>query len=236
VPTPNPDAAVSAGPVAELRDVHKVYERGSAAVTALGGLSLTVRAGDHLAVMGPSGSGKSTLLAILGCLDRPSAGSYLLDGEDTSTLDDARLSRVRNRRIGFVFQSFHLLGDMSVLENVETPLLYSGTGQAQGRLRARECLERVGLAHRIDHRPGELSGGEAQRAAIARALVCEPSLILADEPTGNLDSATGEDVARLLDDLHLEGRTIVLVTHNERLAARAKRIVHLRDGRIERED
>jgi putative ABC transport system ATP-binding protein len=183
--------------------------------------------------MGPSGSGKSTLLSILGCLDRPTAGEYRLFGESVDTLDDVRLSRTRNRRIGFVFQSFHLIPQLSVAENVETPLLYGDVPEAEWRPRALRCLERVGLAHRADHRPAELSGGEAQRAAIARALVTEPALLLADEPTGNLDSHTGEEVASLLDALHAEGRTVVIVTHNEALGRRAERVVRLRDGRVE---
>ena len=201
-------------------------------MVALDGVSLEVAAGEKLAIMGPSGSGKSTLLSILGCLDRPTAGEYRLFGESVSTLDDARLSRTRNRRIGFVFQSFHLIPQLTVAENVETPLLYGDVPEAEWRPRAMRFLERVGLAHRADHRPSELSGGEAQRAAIARALVTEPALLLADEPTGNLDSHTGEEVAALLDALHAEGRTVVLVTHNEALGRRAERVVRLRDGRV----
>jgi putative ABC transport system ATP-binding protein len=215
-----------------LRDVHKVYPRGAGEVAALAGVSLEVKDGEKVAIMGPSGSGKSTLLGILGCLDRPSSGEYLLAGEPVAALDDARLSRIRNRRIGFVFQSFHLIPELSVVENVETPLLYGDLPLGEWRERAEACLRRVGLAHRALHRPGELSGGEAQRAAVARALVTEPRLILADEPTGNLDSATGESIAALLDGLHADGRTVVLVTHNESLARRAERRIELRDGRI----
>jgi putative ABC transport system ATP-binding protein len=205
-------------------------------VVALDGVNLRIGEGEKLAIMGPSGSGKSTLLSLLGGLDRPTRGEYLLDGEPVSALDDDALSTIRNRRIGFVFQSFHLLPHLSVAENVETPLLYSDVPHGDWRPRARSTLERVGLLPRADHRPSELSGGEAQRAAIARALVTQPRLLLADEPTGNLDSATGEQIARLLDDLNAEGRTIVLVTHNEALARRARRVIQLRDGRIESEE
>ena len=216
-----------------LEAVAKVYARGAREVEALRDVSLTVSAGESVAVTGPSGSGKSTLLSILGCLDRPTRGRYALDGEDVSGMDDQALSRVRNRRIGFVFQSFHLIPQLTVVENVETPLLYSALPVGLWRERALACLRKVGLAHRVDHRPSELSGGEAQRVAIARALVCDPAVLLADEPTGNLDSATGEEIAGLLDGLHAEGRTLVVVTHNEALARRARRVVRLRDGRLE---
>jgi putative ABC transport system ATP-binding protein len=222
-----------ARPLVELRDVAKVYPRGSVSVRALAGMTLHVHRGEFVAIMGPSGSGKSTLLSILGCLDRPTNGEYWLAGEAVSALDDVALSRIRNRRIGFVFQSFHLIPELSVQENVETPLLYGGVPEAEWRGRASACLERVGIAHRAAHRPAELSGGEAQRAAIARALVMEPHVLLADEPTGNLDTATGDEIAALLRDLHAEGRTILLVTHNDALAERAQRIVRLRDGRID---
>ena len=223
-------------PVAELRDIRKVYPRGATAVVALDGVSFSVRQGEKLAIMGPSGSGKSTLLSILGCLDHPTAGEYRLFGESVGDLDDARLSRTRNRRIGFVFQSFHLIPQLTVAENVETPLLYGDVPEVEWRPRALRCLEKVGLSHRADHRPSELSGGEAQRTAVARALVTEPAILLADEPTGNLDSRTGEEVAGLLDALHAEGRTVVLVTHNDALGQRAERVLRLRDGRIESEE
>jgi putative ABC transport system ATP-binding protein len=220
----------------DLREARKLYPRGSKGVAALDGVSLTVAEGEKLAIMGPSGSGKSTLLSILGCLDRPTSGEYLLDGEPVSSLDDDRLSLLRNRHIGFVFQSFHLLPQLTVAENVETPLLYGHVPPHEWRPRALASLARVGLAERAEHRPSELSGGEAQRAAIARALVTEPRLLLADEPTGNLDSVTGEEIARLLDALHAEGRTIILVTHNEALARRSERMIRLRDGRVEAEE
>ena len=217
----------------ELRSVGKAYPRGDVEVAALREVSLKVEAGESVAVMGPSGSGKSTLLGILGCLDRPTRGQYLLDGREVSSLNDAELSALRNRRIGFVFQSFHLIPQLTVEENVETPLLYGSVPEREWRSRVHACLEKVGLEQRSSHRPSELSGGEAQRAAIARALVTEPRMLLADEPTGNLDTATGEEVAGVLWDLHREGRTVVVVTHNESLARRAQRLVRLRDGRIE---
>jgi len=216
----------------ELKGVGKAYPRGTVEVAALRDVSLEIAAGESVAVMGPSGSGKSTLLGILGCLDRPTRGHYLLDGREVSSLDDAELSALRNRRIGFVFQSFHLIPQLTVEENVETPLRYGRVPEREWRSRVHACLEKVGLDHRSTHRPSELSGGEAQRAAIARALVTEPAVLLADEPTGNLDSATGEEVAEVLWGLQREGRTVVVVTHNESLAARAQRVVRLRDGRI----
>ena len=229
---PAPDAPS----LVALRDVARVYPRGTREVAALAGVSLEVREGEKLAIMGPSGSGKTTLLSILGCLDRPTRGEHLFDGRRVEGLGDDELSRLRNRTIGFVFQAFHLIPQLTVAENVETPLLYAGAPPGEWRARALAALDRVGLAGRADHRPGELSGGEAQRAAIARALVTDPRLLLADEPTGNLDSATGEEIAALLDELHARGRTVVLVTHNEALARRAGRLVRLRDGRIEAEE
>ncbi len=216
----------------ELTGVGKTYRRPGGDVVALRDVDLRVDDGDSVAVTGPSGSGKSTLLAILGCLDRPTDGDYRLDGMPVATLDDVELSRVRNRSIGFVFQSFHLIPQLTVAENVETPLLYAGVPTDDWRPRSLRVLERVGLGRRASHRPSELSGGEAQRAAIARALVLDPPLVLADEPTGNLDTATGDEIAGLLFDLNREGRTLILVTHNEGLAARAARQVRLRDGSV----
>lgn len=222
--------------LARLRHVRKVFVRGTREVVALQGLSLDIAEGESLAVMGPSGSGKSTFLSILGCLEQPSAGEYLLDGTPVHALTDDALSRIRNQRIGFVFQSFHLIPQLTVAENVATPLLYSGLPEDECQRRALLALERVGIQKRAEHLPTELSGGEAQRAAIARALVTEPRVLLADEPTGNLDSSTGEEIARLLEELHQGGRTVVLVTHNEALARRAQRVVHLGDGRLLREE
>jgi putative ABC transport system ATP-binding protein len=223
-------------PLVELRGVMRVYPRGATSVVALGGVSLRIRRGEKLAIMGPSGSGKTTLLSILGCLDRPSAGDHLFAGQPVQGLDDDALSRLRNREIGFVFQAFHLIPQLTVAENVETPLQYAGVPEAEWRPRALQALARVSLSARADHRPNELSGGEAQRAAIARALVMQPRLLLADEPTGNLDSATGEEIAALLDSLHQAGSTVVLVTHNEALGRTAERVVRLRDGRVESEE
>ncbi len=219
-----------------LVDVVRAYPRGAARVVALAGISLEIRAGEKLAIMGPSGSGKTTLLSILGCLDRPSAGEHLFEGQSVAGLGDDELSRLRNRSVGFVFQAFHLIPQLTVAENVETPLLYAGAPLPEWRPRALRALERVDLVHRADHRPSELSGGEAQRAAIARALVTTPRLLLADEPTGNLDTATGEEIAALLDELNAQGATVVLVTHNEALGRRARRVLRLRDGRVESEE
>jgi putative ABC transport system ATP-binding protein len=213
-----------------------VYHRGTTDVSALSGIDLDVHEGEKLAIMGPSGSGKTTLLSILGCLDRPTGGEHRFEGRAVAELDDDTLSRLRNRAIGFVFQSFHLLPHLSVVENVETPMQYGRWPTREWRPRALQALERVGLSERADHRPSELSGGEAQRTAIARALVVEPRLLLADEPTGNLDTATGAEIATLLDALHAQGSTVVLVTHNEDLARGAERLVRLRDGRIEKEE
>ena len=218
--------------LARLRDVHKIFGRGTRQVVALDGVSLDVAEGESLAIMGPSGSGKSTLLSILGCLDHVTSGEYLLDGTPVQALTDEALSRVRNERIGFVFQAFHLIPQLTVVENVATPLLYRGRSEAESARRARLALERVGLLSRAEHRPAELSGGEAQRAAIARALVGEPRVILADEPTGNLDSKNGEAVMDLLRGLHRGGATICMVTHDPRFAQHADRTVHLFDGRV----
>jgi len=215
-----------------LRDVTKVYRNGSLEVAALRGVTLDVQPGEYVAVMGPSGSGKSTLMHIIGCLDVPTAGSYRLAGEDVSSMSENELADVRNRSIGFVFQQFNLLASMTAASNVALPLAYAGVSRAQRRERAEASLARVGLADRVGHRPGELSGGQQQRVAMARALVTEPALILADEPTGNLDSTSTADILDLLDELHDAGRTVVLITHEHDVAARAGRIVRLRDGLI----
>ncbi|MEW2444726.1 ABC transporter ATP-binding protein [Micromonospora marina] len=225
-------AAARTRPVLDVQDLTKVYGQGEATVHALRGVSLTVAAGDYVAIMGSSGSGKSTLMNILGCLDVPSAGTYHLDGVDVSRLDDARLALVRNRRIGFVFQSFNLIPRTSAVANVELPLAYAGVKPAERRRRALAALEMVGLAGRADHEPNQLSGGQQQRVAVARALVTEPALILADEPTGNLDSRSTEEVLGILDQLHTAGRTIVMITHETEVAARARRLITLFDGRI----
>jgi putative ABC transport system ATP-binding protein len=222
-------------PVIELVNVTKVYRSGTLFVAALRGVSLTIEEGEYVAVMGPSGSGKSTLMHILGCLDVPTSGTYRLAGEDVSTMSDAALASVRNRRIGFVFQQFNLLSSMNALRNVELPLVYAGVERAERRARALEALDQVGLADRVNHRPGELSGGQQQRVAVARALVTEPDLILADEPTGNLDSTAAAEVLGLLSDLQRSGRTLVLITHELEVADRAARTVRLRDGLVVKE-
>ena len=213
-----------------LDGVSKIHGDGRRAVQALSDISLSVGEGEFLAITGPSGSGKSTLLQIIGCLDVPTGGRYLLDGTDVSTLDDAALSRLRNAHVGFVFQSFNLVARTTALENVELPMVY-GPDRAS-RDRARAALERVGMAHRAEHFPNELSGGEQQRVAIARALVLEPRLLIADEPTGNLDAANGDQILDLFSSLNGEGLTVLLVTHDPRVAARARRIVSLADGRV----
>ena len=222
-------------PVIDVEDVTKVYQMGETQVHALRGVDLTVNEGEMMAIMGPSGSGKSTLMAILGCLDTPTSGSYRLGGTDVSHLSDRQLASIRGQRIGFLFQTFNLLPRATALENVELPLLYSRASKRRERVRA--ALEAVGLGDRAHHRPSELSGGEQQRVAMARALVNEPSIILADEPTGNLDSKTGDKVLELLERLHRErDLTLVMVTHDPRVAARTQRIIHLLDGQVEREE
>jgi putative ABC transport system ATP-binding protein len=216
----------------ELSSVWRVYDTGRVAVEALRGVDLSVAEGEFVAIVGPSGSGKSTLMHIVGCLDRPTSGRYLLDGTPVEELDDDHLAAVRSRAIGFVFQSYNLLPRTTALENVSTPLLYQGVGRAERQRRAKETLIRLGLGDRLDHQPGELSGGQQQRVAIARALVTQPRLLLADEPTGNLDSASGAEVLALLGDLHRTGMTIVLITHDQDIATAAGRQVHVRDGVI----
>jgi putative ABC transport system ATP-binding protein len=205
---------------------------GSERIHALRGVSLEIRQNEYVAIMGPSGSGKSTMMNTLGCLDTPTSGEYWLNGQEVSRMPDDALARVRNREIGFVFQTFNLLPRATALQNVELPLVYAGVGGKARREKARLALERVGLGNRMDHRPNELSGGQRQRVAIARALVNEPSILLADEPTGNLDSTTSADVMRVFDRLHGQGQTIVVVTHEADIAAHAQRVVTLRDGRI----
>ena len=219
-------------PILRLADVGKMYATGPLQVEALHGVSMEVARGEYVAIMGPSGSGKSTLMHILGCLDVPTSGSYHLAGEDVSTMNEDALAVVRNRQIGFVFQQFNLLASLPAWRNVELPLCYSGVGRVERRKRAVLALERVGLGDRLDHRPGELSGGQQQRVAVARALVTDPALILADEPTGNLDSHSTADVLRLFAELHDQGRTIVLITHEPEVAASAGRVVRIFDGQI----
>jgi len=226
-------AGAVSSPILRLNDVGKVYATGSLAVEALRGVSMQVERGEYVAIMGPSGSGKSTLMHILGCLDVPTTGSYDLAGEDVSTMSEAALANVRNRQIGFVFQQFNLLPSLPAWRNVELPLCYTGMARAERKERAINALERVGLGDRIEHRPGELSGGQQQRVAVARALVTDPALILADEPTGNLDSHSSADVLALFTELHDQGRTIVLITHERDVAESAQRIVRILDGQVD---
>jgi len=223
-------------PIVEVQDIWKTYRMGDQEVHALRDVSLAFEEGAYVAIMGPSGSGKSTLLNLLGCLDRPTSGSYLLSGEDVSDLSDDELSDIRSRRLGFIFQSYNLIPQLNVLENIEVPLYYQGLSEAESRERAEELAGEVGLTDRLAHKPAELSGGQQQRAAIARALANHPLVILADEPTGNLDSVTGEEILALIDDLHSRGRTIIMVTHDQSIAARASRIVHMSDGKAVSEE
>jgi putative ABC transport system ATP-binding protein len=216
----------------ELTDVRKIYRTGSLNVSALAGISLAIDEGEYVAVMGPSGSGKSTLMHILGCLDVPTSGGYRLAGEDVGAMSEAQLADVRNRRVGFVFQQFNLLASMPAWRNVELPLTYRGGSRAERRERAISALSRVGLGDRVQHRPGELSGGEQQRVAIARALVTEPDLLLDDEPTGNLDSASTAEILGLLDEVHGSDRTIVVITHEADVAHRSQRTVRMLDGLV----
>jgi putative ABC transport system ATP-binding protein len=219
-------------PLIEVHQLERTYIIGAEKVRALRGVDLTVYANEYVAVMGHSGSGKSTLMNVLGCLDRADKGTYRLNGIDTTRMSEGQLAHIRNRQIGFVFQSFELMGRLSALKNVELPLIYSHVPFWKRRQMAKEALNRVGLGQRIGHKPNQLSGGEKQRVAVARALVNQPSLLLADEPTGNLDSATSEGIMKLFEKLHAEGQTIIIVTHEADIAARARRIVRMRDGQI----
>lgn len=220
-------------PLIHARDLRKTYHVGDQMVQALDGLDLDIHANEYVALMGPSGSGKSTLMNMLGCLDSPSSGEYILNGQDVSRLDDDALADIRNREIGFVFQTFNLLPRYTAVENVALPMIYGGFSKAERDARAREVLTQVGLGDRMDHKPNELSGGQRQRVAVARALVMKPSIILADEPTGNLDTATSLEVMQLFSDIQQAGNTVILVTHEEDIAACAHRTVRLRDGKVE---
>jgi len=216
----------------EMTELTRVYDLGPQQIFALNGVNLTISQGEYVAVMGPSGSGKSTLMNIIGCLDTPSTGSYLLDGVPVETLNDDELAAIRNKKIGFVFQTFNLLARTSALHNVELPLVYAKISRTERRQLAEEALAAVGLADRMTHQPNELSGGQRQRVAIARALVNRPSLLLADEPTGNLDSQTGREILDLFHELHSRGNSIIMVTHEDDVAREAKRVIHIRDGKV----
>jgi putative ABC transport system ATP-binding protein len=222
--------------VISIKDIRKIYKVGNQEVRALDGVDLTIKRNEYVAIMGPSGSGKSTMMNILGCLDSPSSGQYILNGTDVSSMQDTELAEVRNKEIGFIFQSFNLLPRYSALENVALPLIYSGEARAERERRAEGALESVDLTDRMHHKPNELSGGQRQRVAVARALVNNPSMILADEPTGNLDSKTSIDIMKLFEKIHNKGNTIIVVTHEEDIARHAHRIIRLRDGKIESDE
>ncbi|MDZ7715452.1 MAG: ABC transporter ATP-binding protein [Balneolaceae bacterium] len=222
-----------ARPIIQVEDLKRVYQMGSTEVKALAGVTFDVMENEYIAIMGPSGSGKSTLMNLIGCLDTPSSGTYILNNQDVSQLEDAELAEVRNREIGFVFQTFNLLPRTDCISNVELPLIYSGVKATERKERAAKTLTRVGLGDRMDHKPNELSGGQRQRVAIARALVNNPSILLADEPTGNLDTKTGEEIMMLFEELYRSGNTILVVTHEDEIAKHARRIIRLRDGIIE---
>ncbi len=218
--------------IIRLEHISKIYHPGENEIRALSDVSLTIHKGEFVAIVGQSGSGKSTLMNLLGCLDTPSEGAYILEGSDVSTLSDHQLSAIRNRQIGFIFQGFNLIPSLTALENVELPLIYRGIGREERRRTARESLERVGLGNRIRHRPAEMSGGQQQRVAIARAIAAHPPILLADEPTGNLDSASGADVMEILRSLNRDGHTVILITHDSGIAATIDRVVHIQDGQI----
>lgn len=218
-----------------IKKLSKIYKLGSTELFAVRDINLDIASGEYVAIMGPSGSGKSTLLNILGCLDRASLGTYHLAGEDISALDDNQLSMIRGLRIGFIFQSYNLIPQLNVIENIEVPMYYQGVSEHKSEARARELAELVGLGDRLKHRPYELSGGQQQRVAIARALANDPVIILADEPTGNLDSQSGSEILGILDDLHQQGKTLIVVTHDDKIAVKTERVVHLLDGRIEKQ-
>ncbi len=224
---------MSASTIVKLQNVRKTYQMGSVSVEVLRGVTLDFFSGEYIAIMGPSGCGKSTMLNLLGCLDRPTTGSYMLDGKDVSQLDDDALSAIRGTKLGFIFQSYNLIQQLSVVENIEVPLYYQGRPEAESREVAVELAKLVGLEHRLDHKPFELSGGQQQRVGIARALANDPLVILADEPTGNLDSTSGKDILKLFADLHERGKTIIMVTHDPGIAQLTTRVVRFRDGEVE---
>lgn len=222
--------------IAAVKDVYKTYQMGEVTVEALRGVDINFHQGDYISIMGPSGCGKSTLMNVLGCLDRPSKGQYILGKDDVSKLEDDALSQIRGARLGFIFQSYNLIQQLTVVENIELPLYYQGYPESASREKATELATRVGLGDRIHHKPFELSGGQQQRVAIARALSNDPLIILADEPTGNLDSKSGAEILNLFDELHQQGKTLIMVTHSDELAERSKRCVRLRDGKVESDE
>lgn len=233
---PPPVTQGSEDVVARLEDIRKTYYMGAISVEVLHGITLNFNSGDYVTIMGPSGCGKSTLMNILGCLDQPTAGKYFLGNEDTSQMNDDDLSQIRGARLGFIFQSYNLIQQLNVLENIEMPLFYQGYGEAESREIALGLADRVGLGDRIDHKPFELSGGQQQRVAIARALSVDPLIILADEPTGNLDSKSGAEILELFDELHRQGKTLIMVTHSDELAERSRRRIRLLDGKVESDE
>jgi putative ABC transport system ATP-binding protein len=230
------EAAVGTERVVAIEEVRKTYQMGAVTVDALRGVSLDFGTSEYVAIMGPSGCGKSTLLNVLGCLDRPTSGRYYLGGDDVSRLDDDALSAIRGKRIGFIFQSYNLIQQLTVIENIEVPLYYQGASEEHSREIALQLAERVGLAGRVNHKPFELSGGQQQRVAIARSLVNDPLILLADEPTGNLDSSSGEEILQIFEELHQAGKTLIMVTHAEELTERTHRVVRLRDGQVESDE
>ena len=234
--SPSGIASDSAPIVARIEDIRKTYYMGSLSVEVLHGISVNFYGGDYISIMGPSGCGKSTLMNILGCLDQPTSGKYFLGSEDTSQMEDDELSTIRGARLGFIFQSYNLIQQLNVLENIEMPLFYQGYSEAASHAKAMALAERVGLGDRVDHKPFELSGGQQQRVAIARALAVDPLIILADEPTGNLDSKSGAEILNLFDELHEQGKTLIMVTHSDELAERSERSIRLRDGRVESDE
>ena len=226
----------SAEPIIELRDVEKHYQMGPSLVKALAGINLKIFPGDYISILGPSGGGKSTLLNVLGCLDQPTVGSYFLEGKDVSVLDDDDLSSIRGKRLGFIFQSYNLIQQLDVLENIEVPMFYRGVSESDSKQVAAHLAEKVGLGKRMHHKPTELSGGQQQRVAIARALANDPAVILADEATGNLDSKSGGDILEIFDQLNEEGKTLIMITHDEAMADRTSRVIRLRDGKVETDE